>query len=104
MFIDILPQMFFDNAYIIFPYMAFLGLTIGFHAPFTGALWAELYGIINIGSIRALLHSCGVFASALSPFIFGLLIDYNFTVFSLVLFSLLLIVLASIPPFRFRNK
>ena len=104
MLIGILIMMFFDHYIFIFIYMALLGLSMGLGAPFTGSLWAELYGVKNLGAIRALLHASMVFASALSPFLLGLLIDYNFGYFSIGLFCLILIVCSSYPPFMFRNK
>ena len=57
MFIGIFIMMFFEHYIFIFPYMALLGLSIGLGAPFTGSLWAELYGVRNLGAIRALLHA-----------------------------------------------
>ena len=81
-----------------------MGLTQGLNGPFTGSLWAELYGVLNLGAIRGLLHACGVFASALSPFILGVFIDYNFSPFSLGLFCLILILVTSCPPFIFRYR
>ena len=104
MFIGIFIMMFFEHYIFIFPYMALLGLSMGLGAPFTGSLWAELYGVRNLGSIRALLHASMVCASALSPFLLGLVIDYNFSYFSIGLFCLILIVCSSYPPFIVRNK
>ena len=104
MLIGILIMMFFDHYFFIFPYMALLGLTMGLGAPFTGSLWAELYGVRNLGAIRALLHACMVFASALSPFLLGLVIDYNFGYFSIGLFCIILILCSSCSPFMHRNK
>ena len=79
--------------------MALMGLSQGFHAPFTGALWAELYGVKNLGAIRGLIHACQVFASALSPVVLGIFIDFNFSPFFLGLFCLLLILFSSYPPY-----
>ncbi len=104
MLIGILILMFFDHYIFIFPYMALLGLSMGLGAPFMGSLWAELYGVKNLGAIRALLHASMVFASALSPFLIGLAIDYNFGYFSIALFCIVLIICSSFPPFIFRNK
>ena len=104
MFMGILIMMFFKHYIFIFPYMALLGLSMGLGPPFTGSLWAELYGVKNLGAIRALLHASMVFASALSPFLLGLVIDYDFGYFSIGLFCLVLIVCSSYPPFIFRNK
>ncbi len=104
MFVGILIMMFFNHYIFIFPYMALLGLSMGLGPPFTGSLWAELYGVKNLGAIRALLHSSMVFASALSPFLLGMVIDYNFGYFSIGLFCLILIICSSYAPFIVRNK
>ena len=67
-------------------------------------VYGKLYGVKNLGAIRALLHASMVFASALSPFLIGLAIDYNFGYFSIALFCIVLIICSSFPPFIFRNK
>ena len=84
--------------------MALLGITKGLWLPFTGSLWAELYGVKNLGAIRALLHACIVFASALSPIMLGLIIDYKFGTFTIGLFCVVLILFSSYFPFVFKNK
>ena len=104
MLIGILIMMFFDHYIFIFPYMALLGLSMGLGAPFMGSLWAELYGVKNLGAIRAILHASMVFSTALSPFLIGLVIDYNFSYFSIALFCIILIICSSCPPYIFRNK
>ncbi len=104
MFMGVLIMMFFKHYIFIFPYMALLGLSMGLGPSFTGSLWAELYGVKNLGAIRAMLHASMVFASALSPFLLGLVIDYDLGYFSIGLFCLILIVCSSYPPFIFRNK
>ena len=53
--------------------------TSGFSMTIVGALWAEIYGIETIGSIRALSSALMVLASALSPAIMGWLIDGGVT-------------------------
>jgi len=53
------------------------GMTAGMMSPVVGALWAELYGTAHIGTIRALVNSAFVFASAIGPGVAGLLIDFG---------------------------
>ena len=84
--------------------MALLGLSMGLGAPFTGSLWAELYGVRNLGAIRALLHACMVFASAFSPIMLGLIIDYKFGTFTIGLVCVIVILFSSYFPFVFRNQ
>ena len=104
MLFGILFMMFFQHFIFIFLYMALLGITTGLWLPFTGALWAELYGVKNLGAIRALLHACMVFASALSPIMLGLIIDYKFGTFTIGLFCIFLILCSSYFPFVFRKN
>jgi len=61
----------------IFVYMAFSGITMGFSTPFVNTLLVEFYGQAKQGSIRAMVMAGTVFASALSPFILGALIDFG---------------------------
>jgi MFS family permease len=55
--------------------MALIGLTQGGSVALLGALWPELYGTRNLGSIKALATSAMVFATALGPGVTGMLID-----------------------------
>lgn len=55
--------------------MILLALTIGSIPPITGALWAEVYGLENLGSIRSVNVAIMVFATSLSPIVYGLGID-----------------------------
>ena len=104
MLFGIIIMMFFEHSIFIFIYMALLGITTGLWLPFTGSLWAELYGVKNLGAIRALIHACIVFASALSPIMLGLIIDYKFGTFTIGLFCVVLILFSSYFPFVFKNK
>ena len=51
------------------------GMSTGLMAPVMGALWAEMYGTVHLGAIRALASSALVAASAVGPGIAGFLID-----------------------------
>lgn len=55
--------------------MAGLALGVGAAPIITGALWPEIYGIASIGRIRSVNMAIMVLATALSPFLYGLLID-----------------------------
>ncbi len=56
-------------------FFASLGLTGGMMGPVVNALWAEIYGTAHLGTIRALVTSALVLASALGPGLAGYLID-----------------------------
>ncbi|BFM20351.1 MFS transporter [Gilvimarinus japonicus] len=61
-------------------FMILLGTTIGVVGPITGALWAEVYGTGKLGSLRSLMTAFMVLSTAISPVLFGALIDAGITV------------------------
>lgn len=75
----------FDAALVIWPMMITLGFAQGGHASTQAALWAELYGTAEIGSIRSLTAALGVFGSALSPVTLGWLFDFGMSVETVVI-------------------
>ncbi|MDI6025994.1 MFS transporter [Corticibacterium sp. UT-5YL-CI-8] len=56
-------------------FMIFLGISNGLTTTLFGAVWPEIYGLKHLGSIRALIVSATVFASAAGPGLTGVLID-----------------------------
>ena len=65
----------FDNPYWAWPYLFLLGVNVGINYTGLTALWAEIYGVRNIGSIRSLIVSFSVLASALGPMGMGAMMD-----------------------------
>lgn len=61
--------------YGVYIFMFLLGISYGFTSTLLGALWPEVYGTRHLGSIRAVIVSAMVLATALGPGISGLLID-----------------------------
>lgn len=79
--------------------LAFLmlaGLTSGVIGNILGALWAELYGVLHFGSIRALVTSLMVISTSLSPFALGWLIDRGVTMEAIAGGCAVYLVIASI--------
>ena len=69
-------------------YMCLTGITVGVRITIGGAIWAEIYGVENLGAIRSLATSFMVVSTALSPVVFGWLIDFDVSVESLALMCL----------------
>ena len=69
-------------------YMGLTGVTVGVRITIGGAIWAEIYGVENLGAIRSLATSFMVVSTALSPVVFGWLIDYGVSVEALALMCL----------------
>lgn len=59
----------------VYVFMFLLGISSGFTSTLFGALWPEVYGLANLGGIRAIIVSAMVLATALGPGISGALID-----------------------------
>jgi len=66
---------FFSQEWSAFAFMTLYGISNGFSWTLFGALWVEVYGSRNLGSIRAVTESAMVLSSALGPGITGILMD-----------------------------
>lgn len=87
--------MYLKGPIILFIYMSVVGLTQAVSVNLSGSLWAEMYGIKNLGSIKALMSFFGILASAASPFIFGIVLDQGDTLNLLILGTIILIIIFS---------
>jgi len=92
-----------DHVYILYLYMAGLGFSNGFTENTSNSLWAEMYGVNNLGSIKALLTFFGVMASASSPFLYGILLDQTNSINILIYLSLILILIFSLMAYWGKN-
>ena len=88
----------FEGEFFLIIYMSLFGLTMGIGRPFIGSLWAEIYGVESLGTVKALLHAGAVFSSALSPLVFGYLIDWGFSITTIVTISILIIIVSTLLP------
>ena len=97
-FLAILILLAFDSFIFLLIYMSLYGFNLGISSPFIGSLWAEIYGLESLGTVKALFHALVVFASALSPVVFGYVIDWGYGLGMISLISLVMIILATILP------
>ena len=103
-FVAVTVLFFFDNFYFLLIYMSLYGFNLGISSPFTGSLWAELFGLDSIGTVKALFHAIVVFASALSPVVFGYIIDWGFGLGMISSISLLIIIATTSIPIIFNKN
>ena len=75
-------------------FMLLTGVTAGFAVTVMGPVWAELYGVLHLGAIKALGSALGVFGSALSPVLLGWVFDAGWSVDLVARASVAYIVLA----------
>lgn len=65
----------FSNPWTVWLYLGLAGVNVGIAHTAVSAMWAEIYGVANLGAIKSLATSVGVFASALGPVTIGALLD-----------------------------
>ena len=85
----------FDAQWAGAAFMAFFGLSAGAAVVIHGAIWAETYGIANLGAIKALGTAFMVLSTALSPPIIGVAIDEGVTMETIAIASAAYMVLAT---------
>ena len=86
MLFGLIVLIFFDHSYSAFLFMGLLGISNGLTNVLMSSLWAEIYGVNHLGSIRALSGSLMVFSTSLATAIFGFLIDLGFSIENIAVF------------------
>jgi MFS family permease len=70
----------FDGVLVCPSYLILAGVTAGAARTVTGAMWAEVYGVAHLGSIRAMVTVFMVFSTALAPVSMCWMLDAGATV------------------------
>ncbi len=91
-----------DNPAVALAFMLGAGMTNGAGLTLISALWAEMYGATHIGSIRSLVWTVIVVATAIAPVLFGALFDAGVSVEAIAAACLLAAIIAAFfaGPFR----
>ena len=71
---------FFNHPISAYVFMGFMGISNGLTNVLMSSLWAEIYGVHYLGSIKALTGSMMVFSTALAAVVFGTLIDLGYSI------------------------
>jgi MFS family permease len=71
------------------------GAVSGMTGAITSPFWAEVYGVQHLGAIKAVATAVMIFASAMSPAIYGVLFDAGVTVPAVGAINIAFVVLAS---------
>ena len=80
MLLSLLTLILFSHSYSAFIFMGLLGVSNGLTNVLLSSLWAEIYGVNYLGSIKALTGSLMVFSTALATAVFGILIDFGHSI------------------------
>jgi MFS family permease len=70
----------FDHPLTAWTYLILVGINVGIAHTAVSAMWAEIYGVTNLGAIRSVSTSLSVFASALGPVTVGGLMDLGVSI------------------------
>lgn len=77
-------------------YMVMAGVNFGAATPVIGSLWADLYGVLHLGAIRALASAVMVLSTALAPFLMGVLFDAGLSIEQVAALAVAYTVLAAV--------
>jgi MFS family permease len=86
----------FDGPFIAPIYLTLTGVSVGLGSTIKTAVLAEVYGTGNLGSIRAVFATLMVLSTALSPVLFGFLLDSGFTFTFIAIISMCIVSMAMI--------
>ena len=79
---------------IVLAWFLLSGVTSGLHRSVVSAFWAEAYGVRYLGSIRSLVSGVSIFGTAVSPVLFGQMIDVGITIEFIAIICTIWIVIA----------
>jgi MFS family permease len=83
------------HPYTVIAWFLFGGFSVGCVMVTMPSLWAEMFGVHSLGAIGSVVGSAGVFSTAISPALFGWLIDEGINFDLLILVGVLLTALVS---------
>ena len=104
---------FFNHEITAFIFLGLVGVSKGLATVLGSSTWAEIYGVKFIGSIKALTTAFMVFSTAFGTAVFGVLIDYGFSIeniafisgiYIVISISLLLLIRRTLEPIKIENN
>ena len=102
--ISLLILIYFKSPVSSFFFLGLIGVSNGFANVLGSSTWAELYGVKFIGSIKALTTALMVFSTAFGTALFGLMIDFDFSIEQISMISGGYILISLILLFLIKNK
>ena len=102
--LSVLVIIYFNASVSAFIFFGLIGITNGLANLLGSSIWAEIYGVKYIGSIKALTTALMVFATAFGTALFGILIDNGFTIEKIAIVSGIYILLSITMLFFIRKN
>jgi predicted MFS family arabinose efflux permease len=104
LFLATIVLFYFNSQISSFLFFGMIGITNGLANVLGSSTWAEIYGVKYIGSIKALTTALMVFATAFGTALFGILIDYGFSIEQIAAVSGAYILSSIILLYMVKNK
>ena len=101
---SVLVIIYFNIPISAFVFLGLIGITNGLVNLLGSSIWAEIYGVKYIGSIKALTTALMVFATASGTALFGILIDKGFSIEKIASLSGIYILSSIVLLFFIRKK
>ena len=95
---------YFDNYISSYFLLGLMGISNGLANVLGSSTWAEIYGVKYIGSIKALTTSMMVFSTAFGTAIFGMIIDFGYSIEVIAIVSFVYMVVANLLIIIFRRR
>ena len=102
--IAMLILFYFDNDISAYFVLGLMGISNGLANILGSSTWAEIYGVKYLGSIKALTTAMMVFATAFGTAVFGLIIDFGYSIEFIAITSSIYIIFANILIIIFKRK
>jgi MFS family permease len=95
---------YFDSYISSYFLLGLMGISNGLANVLGSSTWAEIYGVKYIGSIKALTTSMMVFSTAFGTAIFGMVIDFGYSIEVIAMISFTYMAVANILIIIFKRK
>ena len=104
LFFSTIVLFYFETPISSFVFLGLIGISNGLANVLGSSTWAEIYGVKHIGSIKALTTALMVFSTAFGTALFGILIDFGFSIEQIAVVSGAYILLSILLLYLVKNK
>ncbi len=87
---------FFNHIYIAFAYLTLTGISVGLGSTIKTAVIAETYGVKFLGGIRSVFATSMILGTAISPLLYGYILDSGYNFSYIILGGILFTIIASL--------
>jgi MFS family permease len=95
---------YFDSYISSYFLFGLMGISNGLANVLGSSTWAEIYGVKYIGSIKALTTSMMVFSTAFGTAIFGMIIDFGYSIEVIAMTSFVYMIVANVLIILFNRR